>query len=172
MKKILVLVESLRINTTSSGIVSSTFLAMLLEAGYKITVITQNNFDYPITWLNNSIKIIKFDIPPTSKNIFDRIPKLRAIPVYINGFSKEFRTLIEQWKIVIEKELKNSSYDAIYALASGSEFATHFALSEMKLKIPFYVNIHDPFPWHLYPLPYKKNRNHLSGIYPYQNKEL
>ncbi len=163
-KKILIVVESMRINTTSSGITSSTFLTLLFESGYEITIITQNNFYYPITWLDDSIKIKKFDLPLVRKRFIDKIPKLRAFPTYISGFNRSFRALIDQWKIEINCELKKSQYNAIYALGSGSEFSTHFALAEMILDIPFYVNIHDPYPWHLYPVPYKKPKNYINSI--------
>lgn len=164
MKNILVVCESLRINETSSGIVSSTFIELLHQCKYKITVITENSFDYPINWLPKDVIVKKFEIPKTEKSFIDKIPKLRAIPVYLKGFSKSFENKKKQYKIEIEKELLQSKYDFIYALGSGNTFAPHFALAEMKLSIPFYVNIHDPFPMHLYPVPYKKSKDWINSI--------
>ena len=34
----------------------------------------------------------------------------------------------------------------------------------MNLSIPFYVNIHDPFPMHVYPEPYKKSKNWINAL--------
>lgn len=164
MKKILVVCESLRINGTSSGIVSSTFIKFLHESGHHITVITQNNFDYPITWLPEGVIVKKFDIPVFKKSLIDYIPKIKAIPAYLTGFSKAFRNTINHYKKKIEFELSLQKYDAIYALGSGSAFAPHFALAEMELDIPFYVNIHDPFPMHVYPEPYKKPKTWINAI--------
>jgi len=59
-------------------------------------------------------------------------------------------------------EINDNSYDYIYILGSGAEFAPHFAVSEMDINIPWIVNFHDPFPWHLYPEPYKKKK-YLMG---------
>lgn len=159
--RILFVVESLRINTTSSGIVSSTFLEMFSQAGHEILVLTQNNFDYPVTWLNPSIKVVKFDEERVQKNWIDKIPKVRALPTYLTGLSKQEQGLKNQWIYEIDKKLKEDQYDLIYALGSGSEFLTHIALGEMNLNIPFYVNVHDPFPIHLYPIPYRKEQNNI-----------
>ena len=164
MKNILVVCESLKINGTSSGIVSSTFITLLNESGYSVNVITENNFDYPITWLPNEVSVRKFDISPVKRNVFDKMPKIKALPSYITGFSKDFRNTINHYKKEIEIELSLNKFDAIYALGSGNAFAPHFALAEMNLSIPFYVNIHDPFPMHVYPEPYKKSKNWINAL--------
>jgi hypothetical protein len=164
MKNILVVCESLRVNGTSSGIVSSTFIKLLYESGCKVTVITENNFDYAVTWLSKDVNVRKFDIPIVQKSIIDNIPKVRAIPTYLTGFSKSFRNTLEQYKIEINKELLNQEFNFIYALGSGSSFAPHFALAEMNLTIPFFINIHDPFPMHVYPEPYKKPKNWINTM--------
>jgi hypothetical protein len=164
MKTILVITESLRINETSSGIVSSTLIKLLHQSGYELTVITENSFDYPITWLPKEVLIKKFEIPKIKKNFIDYIPKIKAIPVYLSGFSKSFKNKKECYKIEIEKELSRHQYDSIYALSTGNSFVPHFALAEMNLSIPFYVNIHDPFPMHLYPVPYQKRKDWLNSI--------
>ena len=52
----------------------------------------------------------------------------------------------------------------IYALGVGNLFCPHFALAEMDLPIPFYVNIHDPYPMHVYPEAYKKPRTWLNFL--------
>ena len=164
MKKILLLVESLRINETSSGIVSSTFIKALYELKYDLTVITPRNFDYDITWFPNTIVVNRFDLPVIKKRFFDAIPKFRALPTYITGFSPAFRALINEWKAQIIKEINSKSYDYTYVLGSGSEFSPHFAVSELDIKIPVITNFHDPFPMHLYPAPYKKRKNLVNWI--------
>ena len=164
MKNILVISESLRINGTSSGIVSSSFIKLLAESGFNVTVITENNFEYPITWLPENIEVIKFDIIPIKKSIIDKIPKVKALPTYLTGFSNSFRNLVNQYKTETVKQLRKQNFDLIYALGSGNAFAPHFALAEMELSIPYYVNIHDPFPMHVYPEPYKKPKYWINSI--------
>lgn len=164
MKKILVLAESLRINETSSGIVSSTFIMLLKRAGYDLKVLTPNNISYPITWLED-IPVHSFDKPVVMPTLIDYIPKVRAIPTYITGFSKSFRALIDKWQEEIELVITKESWDLIYVLGSGSEFAPHFAISEMNIDIPYVVNFHDPYPWHAYPEPYRKKKNWINSIH-------
>ena len=163
MKNILVVVESMRINGTSSGIVSATFIQLLHQAGYSVKVITPNDFDYPVTWLPKDVICRKFDFPVSKKNFLESIPKLRALPAYLTGFSMSIRKLIEHYKKEIQLELDANNFDLIYALGTGSSFAPHFALAEMKLNIPYFLNIHDPFPMHIYPEPYRKKKNLINS---------
>ena len=102
MKNILVVCESLRINGTSSGIVSSTFIKLLHESDYNVTVITENNFDYPVTWLPKDVNVLKFDIPLAKKTFIDKIPKVKAIPTYLTGFSKSFSI----FSLIVRKSCK------------------------------------------------------------------
>lgn len=164
MKNILVICEDLRVNDTSAGIGRSKLIYALHAAGYTIKVIVHNNFDYPVTWLPKEVTIRKFDIPLGKATVFDRMPKVKALPSYLTGFSKSFRNTINHYKKEIDAEMSIYSYDAIYALGSGSSFAPHFALAEMSLAIPFYVNIHDPFPMHVYPEPYKKSKTWVNAL--------
>ena len=163
MKNILVVVESMRINGTSSGIVSATFIQLLHQAGYSVKVITPNDFDYPVTWLPKDVICRKFDFPVSKKNFLESIPKLRALPAYLTGFSMSIRKLIEHYKKEIQLELDANNFDLIYALGTGSSFVPHFALAEMKLNIPYFLNIHDPFPMHIYPEPYRKKKNLINS---------
>lgn len=164
MKNILVICEDLRVNDTSAGIGRSKLIYALHAAGYTIKVIVHNNFDYPVTWLPKEVTVRKFKISLTKTSVFDKIPKIKALPSYLTGFSKGFRNTVNHYKKEIEVELSLQTYDAIYTLGSGSAFAPHFALAEMKLDIPYYVNIHDPFPMHVYPEPYKKSKTWINAL--------
>ena len=164
MKNILVLCESLRIDTTSAGIVSSTFIKLLHDSGYNITVLTESNFDYPVTWLPKEVRVKKFAVSKLQKSIIEKIPKVRAMPTYLSGFSKSFNNVVSHYKRAIKEELLNTKFDLIYVLGAGCSFAPHFAISELKLQIPYFVNIHDPYPMHLYPDPYKTKKTFISSI--------
>ena len=89
--------------------------------------------------------------------ILKKIPKVRALPTYLTGFSPEFKKLIDEWKQAIENQLKKEQYDLIIALGTGMSFAPHFALAELNPGIPWIANLHDPYPAHYYPPPYQKN---------------
>jgi glycosyltransferase involved in cell wall biosynthesis len=162
MNKILVLAESLRINETSSGIVSSTLIVALVELGFEVTVIYPKKFNYEVTWLDICI-LIPFSPEKVATGWIQKIPKIRALSTYINfGFSSQFALLVKNWKYQILLELNQQKYHSILVLGSGSEFSPHFAVSELKIDIPYFANIHDPFPFHNYPHPYRQKKSLLS----------
>lgn len=171
MKKILVLAESLRINETSSGIVSSTFIQLLCETGFNVKVITPQNFSYPIDWLPG-IEIQRFEIPNSNISFLDYIPKVRALPTYWYGYGKKFRALIRKWIAVTQEEISKNEFDYIYVLGSGSEFAPHFAMAQIDTSIPWIANFHDPFPWHIYPEPYRKKKNWINYVLELKTKDI
>ena len=164
MKNILVVCEAMGVNGTSAGIVSSTFIKLLHESGHKVTVITRTNFDGDAVWLPKEIIIKKYNLSVERKTFIDKIPKVKAIPIYVTGFTNSVRYNKQLYKNILAKELKENQYDLIYALAAGDSFVPYFALSEMKLDIPYFVNIHDPYPKHIYPEPYKLPKNHINSI--------
>lgn len=164
MKNILVVCEAMGVNGTSAGIVSSTFIKLLHESGHKVTVITRTNFDGDAVWLPKEIIIKKYNLSEERKTFIDKIPKVKAIPSYATGFTNSVRYNKKLYKNILAKELKENQYDLIYALAAGDSFVPYFALSEMMLEIPYYVNIHDPYPKHIYPEPYKLPKNWINSI--------
>lgn len=167
---ILILVESLAINDTSSGIVSSNFINALESQGNSISILMPDEFapgrknPFP-RWLND-VHTTTFQTD-TKPNIFEKIlnkiPKIRALPAYIIGFSLPFKRLILKWKEEIEKKLYSEKYDLIIVLGTGSSFAPHFAMNYVKTDIPWIANIHDPYPMNHYPEPYKKPYSLIYG---------
>ncbi len=157
MKNILILAESLRINETSSGIVSSTFISVLAKR-YNVSVLYVNDFKYPVTWLE---RVTLFPMEYTSRKqfFFEKIPKIRGLPSILYGNSMEFRHKVRIWKEAIRFLLKKNNYDLIVALGSGISFLPHWSLLEIKSDIPVIMNFHDPYPVSWYPLPYRKKRN-------------
>ena len=164
MKNILVVCEAMGVNGTSAGIGRSKLIKFLHESGNKVTVITRNNFDGKPIWLSDEIVVKKHDLSFIKKTFLDKIPKVRAIPKYLTGFTNSFRYNKKLYKEIIAKELLENQYDLIYALAAGDSFVPHFALSEMALDIPYFVNIHDPYPKHIYPEPYKVPNDRINSI--------
>ena len=163
--KILVLTESLRINSTSSGIVSSTFIEMLSTLDQaSIHVITQNDFTEKVDWFKNNVFVEKFNLPIKNKNFIQKIPKIRAIHSYIFGYNVESKNIIKAWEKEITRVLDETKFDYIFVLGSGMSFYPHFAMLSIKTNVPFIVNIHDPFPIHTYPFPYRKEKSILSFV--------
>ncbi|WP_347175243.1 glycosyltransferase [Polaribacter uvawellassae] len=157
---VLVLVESLRINETSSGIVSSTFLkALSHNKDINITCIYDKAFNYDITWLDASsfIKLNKTTFK--EKSYVRKIPKLNGLITAINGVNSIVKNEINNWVKAIDIQLKENDFDLIITLGSGSEFYPHYAMLNMRTSIKWLANFHDPYPMSVYPEPYKKKRN-------------
>lgn len=157
---ILVVVESLRINETSSGIVSSTFLtALSKDDELNITCLYDKAFDYELTWLEN-IELIQLHKRPYKQNsLINKIPKFRAISTYLTGIHPKDRHKILDWESGIKELLSQNQYDLIITLGSGSEFLPHHAMLGVKTATLWLANFHDPFPMSVYPEPYRKKRD-------------
>jgi len=154
--KILVLAESLRVNETSSGIVSSTFINALLLGNHTVDCIYQDSLTYPITWLNGVDNFVKVSYVDYQENkVVKKIPKLRGALTNLTGLHIGFKKNIYCWVNKIEKQLEKKEYDLIIALGSGCSFLPHYALVRIKTAAKKMMNFHDPYPMTWYPEPYK-----------------
>lgn len=158
--KILILVEDLRINKTSAGIGRSKFIQALANGGENsICCLYGGDEIKSLNWIDNA-SFSNIPYPSIKKNLIDYIPKLRAIPTYLNGFKKQFKSQIKAWEIAIKKQISEvNNYDLIIVLGTGSSFLPHYAMLNVKTKIPWIANFHDPYPMSLYPEPYRKKSN-------------
>jgi hypothetical protein len=167
---ILILAESLKINNTSSGIVSSTMINAFVEEGNDVTCLYENSVEETITWLP------KVKLHPVNyihkENVLEKIPKLKGIPSYIYGYNLKFKTKIKSWKKQIETILKASPFDLIVVLGSGSSFVPHYAMCNVETNIPWVANFHDPYPMSLYPEPYRKNKNIIYCLQERNTKKI
>jgi len=133
-----------------------------LAQNYPSAVLYPEKFNFSLSnpkplWLPE-VKTINFPLTPPSVGMkwLKKIPKLRAFPPHLTGFSPEFNRRVNDWKNAIGRELEKNSYDYVMALGTGMSFAPHFALAELNPDIPWIANIHDPYPAHYYPPPYQK----------------
>ncbi len=159
IKKILVLNENFEVNEASSGIVNSHFVNCLSK-NHEVTCLHQTrNFD-EVPWVEN-VRLVKVEID--DMYIYERyiklVPKVRALPSYLTGFSFLEQRKIKSWERAIKNILQHEEFDLIYVLGAGIEFVQHFAMLRIETKIPWIVHIHDPFPMSHYPTPYRKEEN-------------
>ncbi len=170
--KTLILCESLRINKTSSGIVSSTFIKSLENNNFDITCLYEDSIPLEqITWFS-TVNLIPVTYAPKKQNLLQRIPKIKAIPSYLRGYSNSFKNCIDDWIEIINKTLENESFDLIITLGSGAGFIPHYAMKEIKTHIPWIANFHDPYPMTLYPEPYREKSNIIYKIQERHTKEI
>lgn len=159
IKKILVLNENFEVNEASSGIVNSHFVNCLSQ-NHEVTCLHQTrNFD-EVPWIDN-VKLVKVEIDDmyTYEKYVKLVPKVRALPSYLTGFSFLEQRKIKSWERAIKNILQHEEFDLIYVLGAGIEFVQHFAMLRIETIIPWIVHIHDPFPMSHYPMPYKKEEN-------------
>jgi len=162
--RILILAESLEINKTSSGIVSSNFIKAVTFIG-EVTVLypdryALNQFNPKAVWIGDvELKCFHWSSERLYEKLINSVPKVRALPTYATGMQLAFRRLISDWEKHIEKALAEEDYDLMIVLGTGMSFAPHFAMANLNPDIPWIANIHDPFPGHFYPPPYNKKEN-------------
>lgn len=160
--KILVLAESLRINTTSSGIVSSTFIKALENNGHVMTCLYENSQD--ITEINffDSVELHPLSYSFRKKSLVDIIPKMRGLITHARGMHISFKQKVLDWKNSIDTLLNREKFDMIIVLGSGVSFIPHYAMLMLETKIPWLANFHDPYPMSVYPDPYRVKKNFLN----------
>lgn len=155
--KILILVESLEVNRTSSGIVSSNFINALSKDNEIDILHTEKAYEN-FLWLKNIgiCRCVDFSGQSRVEKFINLFPKIRALPTYFTGYHMGFNRLVKDWQHTIRKLLDEYQYNIIIVLGTGSSFAPHFAMAEMNIDVPWIANIHDPYPMSHYPEPYQK----------------
>lgn len=160
--KILVLCESLHINSTSSGIVNSHVLHAIQQGGHTVHCLHIPT-DRSIDWLPGvTFCAVDAAVFSTWDKLLLRIPKVRALPAYFSGFDIRFRATVRAWKKSIVRGLDQQSFDGIVVLGTGMSFAAHFAIASIDPSMPWVANFHDPYPTHHYPPPYAKKWNWIN----------
>jgi hypothetical protein len=150
-KNILVLCEKLDIDFTSSGVGRSKLLRCLGQSNNSLTCVF-DQFHETRTPQIEGVKMLR--LVKNTNSIWLKISKfgkLSAVFHYLSGFNAEFRNLLFDWKKAIEKELHNNHYDVILVLATGQQLTTFFAISQVKTKVPYILNFHDPYPEAFHP---------------------
>ena len=174
---ILVVVEDIRINKTSAGICNSNIIKVLLDNNHNLHCLYDYAEGVNFPWLQFSPNITMETLTVKSiaswkLNLF-KIPKIQAISSYLTGFSFLTWHKINAWKKNIQKIVDTqNSYDCILVLGAGNSMLNFFAMPKIKTQIPYVVNYHDPYPMHLYPIPYKKKRSWVSKLQQKQSNKV
>jgi glycosyltransferase involved in cell wall biosynthesis len=159
--KILAIVEDLRINKSSCGIISNNIVSCLLQAGHSITCLYDYADDKNFDWLQNSQITLK-EMTCSNENlaigkILKYFPRIDAILSYSLGYGYLELKKINDWKNTIKSHLReNQNYEVIILLGTGNAIFNYFAIAQLDIKIPFMVTYHDPYPESQYPEPYKR----------------
>jgi len=98
--------------------------------------------------------------------------KADALRAVLTGYPKALCGRICAWEHVTSQYARNGrGGNAFLALGGGSNFTPHIALSRSG-KALWIGHYHDPYPAHLYPLPYKAKRTFQLGIQERVHEEI
>ncbi len=166
--KILAVIEELRYQNASGGIVNYNLLKALSKSNHTIDVITLESVPaiFKTEWTFGTVTTLPHDPKKAKDKLLLLIPKLRASYAYITGLPITHYRRKQNWKKEIKKHLANTQYDCIIAMGGGDAFNTHHALTELSIPKATKVIglIHDPYPHSHYPEPYKADRHYVSDL--------
>jgi hypothetical protein len=165
--KILAIVEDLRINKTSCGIINANFISGLIQNNHQIHCIYDYSESNTFPFLNSpllkteSIKKVKYNL---FFKLLNKIPKGNSIHARLTGFNIYEKLKIKNWTIAVKSTLSKNNYDLIVYLGSGNSMLNYFSLLKIETNTTVLVNYHDPYPNNQYPHPYKTNNNWVNKI--------
>jgi len=169
MNRVLVICEDLRINNTSAGIGRSKLIKVIAQTANEVDIVVPNNFDYPVTWLPTNVNVNLITFPEVRTPYLLKFSKIKALYTYSFGLNYQDNFKKNRYKKYILELINKKEYDLIYLLASGSSFIPYYIFPSSEINIPYIANIHDPYPMHVYPEPYKHK---ASIVYKKQQKKF
>jgi hypothetical protein len=158
-KKILILAETIDVDSSSAGRANLGMIHSLLATGCDIEVFHYSNKSIVIPQVKvHHIRTLKTDINfwlSRFQRVLQRLLKRNFSRFIENrrGFSFTFTNDVASMVKAIERNIETAHL--IITLSKGASYRTHGAL----LKLPsvhekWLAYIHDPYPFHWYPKPY------------------
>lgn len=159
VKKIVILAETIDVDSSSAGKANMGFIHSLIKEGFKISVFHFSHKEVSIPEVAVTlIKENKTDIHyflSRGQRVLQRITKKNFSRPLENrfGFSFTFKNDATSMAQALKGKAENA--DLIITLSKAASFRTHAAL----LKLPEFhkkwlAYVHDPYPFHFYPSPY------------------
>jgi len=157
--RILILAENLEVNRTSSGLRSNKQILIYQKYFNNVDVITST----PLNQFKQIQEVNYTTLTNSSKTLLEKIPKIAALPAYLNGLNFTARRIIGEWTQVIKSKLDKKNYSLIVSLGSGLSFVPAYAMLNIDKTLydNYIMFVHDPYPSHQYPPPYKKTSTYL-----------
>lgn len=159
MKEILIITDSIDINSSSGSKTNLAIIDNLVYCGFNVFVIhNTNNKNIDTKYNNSKIVISKWDplylLGGGTRFLF------RHTGININkwfesvfGFSAEFFSTAKAYTRAINRNKKQ--YDLVLTLSIAASFRPHYgALKCYAIHEKWLAYIHDPYPFHFYPRPY------------------
>jgi hypothetical protein len=158
--KILVVVDSINIEDSSGSKANVAMIQNLASAGFEVSVYhyTLKNIQLSgiLCFAIPEIKFSPYYFLSRTQRVLARNLGWNLMPFFekIFGFSFTFFNDTNS----IFKALKRSTFkpDLVITLSKGASFRPHYAVLKMpELHSKWLAYIHDPYPFHYYPQPYK-----------------
>ncbi|MFN5026312.1 MAG: UDP-glycosyltransferase [Bacteroidota bacterium] len=160
--KILIVTDNIDVNDGSGAKANVAIIQNLSSSGFDITVCHHTGYKHELKGIRTELVRIK------KVNIFYLIYILtrwvnryfkynlnRVIEKY-TGFPAEFFNTAKSIRSHIRKKHDVSRFDMVITLSKGTSFRPHYALLGMpEWHTKWMAYIHDPYPYHLYPRPYR-----------------
>lgn len=161
MKKILFIAPASVPVDGPEAIVNAKLLSILVDAGYKIDVISKRGklacypeTDYSIIDKLNSLHIIKIDNKVNLETLYYHFMSFVTFGVVYRGAHWAYKALN-----YIRKNLILSEYSIVITKSYPSELVGYWL--KKKKKIKWIATWNDPFPIEMYPYPYGKDIHRL-----------
>lgn len=158
--KILVVVESINIEDSSGSKANVALIKNLAQAGFEVLVYHYTLKQIQIEGIKcvaiSEIKFSPLYALSRLQRIISRNFKINLAPFFEGKFGFSFTFFNDTNSIV--KSLKSIDFkpDLVFTLSKGSSFRPHYALLKItKWHSIWMAYVHDPYPFHLYPKPFK-----------------
>ncbi len=173
MANILVATEAINPDNGVGGLNRFMMLLALLKAKHNVTALFPKECirdSNPVKNIN--VKTITLEYPSYKPSLWNKIPKIRALNTLIKGKDPIFLHKARIWKTNIEKILSEQSIDYILTLGAGEIYLPHWAMLEVKTKVPWITFFHDPYPVSMAPEPYKKSHFPFDLMISFKVKKM
>ena len=161
LKNILIIAESLDVNISSGAKGRVALINAFISCGYGVRVLHYTRKHIAIE--NTECIAVREEkasinyVLSRAQRVFQRFTKINISKPLERVFGHSFTFFNDS--LSISKALKKenaSQYNLIVTLSQGASFRSHHALLRLpSLHNKWLAYVHDPYPFHLYPEPYK-----------------
>ena len=165
MIKILFLAETVGVNQTSAGLGSAKMVESLNQLPDVEVCLMHGDAEGDYPYIQSRRMSIR-NTPWSWHNVLHKCLSLcdaRLGTSFMHkykqkhGFSPKFKHEVNVYAKQIQSVLDREDFDLIFTRAKGSSFRMHAAMLRVNTAVPWLAYYHDPFPFSLYPKPYRED---------------
>ena len=159
-KEILVIVESIDIESSSGAKANIALINNLHKCGYKLTILHYSGKEVHLSGLNVALirenKKSLFFLLSRFEGLIRRAFKWSGNRLAENFFGFSFKLFSDRDSIAKKvRKIKSEQFSFVITLSHGGSFRPHHALLKLPhLHSKWLAYIHDPYPMHHFPPPY------------------